>query len=71
MAEQYSLYDYAECDYVEGNDCDKPEVVKTFGFSQVDERVLKTSDALKLKSKQNSRYGRNSFVFPSQTITGD
>ena len=66
MAEKYMTVDYADCDYVEGNDCDSPELVKTFGFSQVDERIKKTAEAQKLKDRQNSRYGRNSFVFPSQ-----
>ncbi|RLA82345.1 MAG: hypothetical protein DRG78_07450 [Epsilonproteobacteria bacterium] len=71
MAEKYALYDYSDCDYVEGNDCASDEVVKTFGFSQKDERILSTNDSQRLKNKQNKRYGRNSFVFPSQAVTGD
>ncbi len=69
MAQKYAQYDYVECDYVEGNSCEQDEFVKTFGFSQVDERTLKSDEAQKLKDKQNSRYGRNSFVFPSQEIS--
>ncbi len=71
MAEKYMAYDYVACDYVEGNECGGPEVIKTFGFSQKDERILDTQNAQQLKDKQNSRYGRNSYVFPSQAVMGD
>ena len=69
MAENYVTSDYVECDYVD--DCFAPEIVKTFGFSQVDKQVLKTGNAQILKNKQNDRYGRMSFVFPLQEANYD
>ena len=72
MSSYFNDNGYVICDYVEGNPCgetmESQVTVKTFGFAKKDTRHLEEEISLRFKHKQNGKYGRRSFAFPTQVM---